>query len=223
MPVLNYAADQAETALEHPALSISELNAFYGSKQVLRSVSMELPEHRITAFVGPSGCGKSTALRCLNRMNDTISGFKMNGRIELEGQDVRARAVNVNTLRRVVGMVFQHPNPFPMSIKDNIALAIREHEQGLRKSEVDSRVREALEQASLWDEVSDSLNHSAFALSGGQQQRLCIARALAVRPRVLMLDEPCASLDPISTAAIERLLLSLPPSRAGRGRSRSST
>jgi len=209
MQALNYADATVETLPGHPALSIRELNAFYGSKQVLRSISMELPERQITAFVGPSGCGKSTALRCLNRMNDTISGFKMSGNIELEGQNVRARGVNVNTLRRVVGMVFQQPNPFPMSIRDNIALAIREHEQGLRKSEVDSRVREALEQASLWDEVSDSLGHSAFALSGGQQQRLCIARALAVRPRVLMLDEPCASLDPISTAAIERLLLEL--------------
>ena len=193
----------------HTAIAIGGLDSFYGTKQVLRSISMDLPQNRITAFVGPSGCGKSTALRCINRMNDTIAGFRMTGRIELQGQDINGRGVNVNTLRRVVGMVFQAPNPFPMSIKDNIALAIREHERDVRGTEIDRRVRQALEQASLWDEVGDCLNHSALALSGGQQQRLCIARALAVRPSVLMLDEPCASLDPISTAAIERLLLDL--------------
>jgi phosphate transport system ATP-binding protein len=197
-----------EQPLRH-AITIGELDSHYGAKQVLRSVSMDLPERHVTAFVGPSGCGKSTALRCLNRMNDTISGFRMSGRIELQGQDINGPGVNVNTLRRVVGMVFQAPNPFPMSIKDNIALAIREHERDLHAKEIDRRVREALEQASLWDEVGDSLSQSALALSGGQQQRLCIARALAVRPSVLMLDEPCASLDPISTAAIERLLLDL--------------
>jgi len=191
------------------ALTITNLDAFYGAKQVLRSISMGLPERHVTAFIGPSGCGKSTALRCLNRMNDTISGFKMTGRIQLQGQNIRARDVNVNALRRTVGMVFQHPNPFPMSIRDNIALAIREHERTARSNEIDRRVQEALEHANLWEEVRDSLGHSALALSGGQQQRLCIARALAVRPSVLMLDEPCASLDPISTAAIERLLLDL--------------
>lgn len=194
---------------EGAIIDVRGLSARYGSKQVLDDVSFSLPRNEITAFVGPSGCGKSTALRCLNRMNDVIPGFEMSGTVKMLGQDVYARGVNVNTLRRVVGMVFQHPNPFPMSIRDNIALALREHEPALRARQVDARVREALERANLWSEVSDSLTHSALALSGGQQQRLCIARALAVRPEVLMLDEPCASLDPISTGAIERLLLDI--------------
>lgn len=191
-----------------PMISIDGLSSFYGDTQVLKDVSLEIPANRITAFIGPSGCGKSTALRCLNRMNDLIPSFSMQGTLTVQGQDIQSRSVNVNTLRRAVGMVFQHPNPFPMSIFDNVALAIREHE-GLRGAELQARVREALEQASLWDEVKECLDRPALSLSGGQQQRLCIARALAVRPAVLMLDEPCASLDPISTAAIEDLLLRL--------------
>ena len=188
---------------------VSGLDVSYGKKRVLHDVSLQIPEKRITAFIGPSGCGKSTALRCLNRMNDEIPSFRMEGRIRLAGQDIRARNVNLTALRRSVGMVFQQPNPFPMSIYDNIALAVREHQGRMGRAELDAVVEQALRHASLWDEVKDNLKDSALSLSGGQQQRLCIARALAVRPAVIMLDEPCASLDPISTARIEELLLEL--------------
>jgi phosphate transport system ATP-binding protein len=172
-------------------------------------VSLEIPEKRITAFIGPSGCGKSTALRCLNRMNDEIPSFRSHGTIKLAGQDIRAKGVDITALRRNVGMVFQQPNPFPMSVYDNIALAVREHEGRIARSALDGIVEQALRHASLWDEVKDVLKDSGLSLSGGQQQRLCIARALAVKPAVIMLDEPCASLDPISTARIEELLLEL--------------
>jgi len=185
------------------------LDVSYGNKKVLHDVSLDIPEQRITAFIGPSGCGKSTALRCLNRMNDEIPSFRMEGTIKLAGQDIRSKGVNITALRRAVGMVFQQPNPFPMSIYDNIALAVREHQGRIARSELDGIVEQALRHASLWDEVKDMLKDSALALSGGQQQRLCIARALAVKPAVIMLDEPCASLDPISTASIEELLLDL--------------
>ncbi len=190
-------------------IEVQNLAASYGAKSVLQGVSMGIPEARITALIGPSGCGKSTVLRCLNRMNDEIPGFSMTGRIALDGMDIYDRSVNVTALRRAVGMVFQHPNPFPMSICDNIALAVREHRGRIDRAELDAVVEEALRHANLWDEVKGSLRDSAFSLSGGQQQRLCIARALAVRPAVVMLDEPCASLDPISTARIEELLLEL--------------
>jgi phosphate transport system ATP-binding protein len=192
-----------------PILQVRGLTAAYGNKRVLEDVTLDIPENRITAFIGPSGCGKSTALRCFNRMNDEIDSFRMNGAISLAGTDIRDHSVNVTALRRVVGMVFQHPNPFPMSIYDNIALAVREHSGRLGRGEVDRIVEESLRHASLWDEVKNNLRDSAFSLSGGQQQRLCIARALAVKPSIIMLDEPCASLDPISTARIEELLLSL--------------
>jgi phosphate transport system ATP-binding protein len=188
---------------------VDGLNVFYGSKKVLHDVSLDIPEKRVTAFIGPSGCGKSTALRCLNRMNDEIPSFRMEGTIKLAGQDIRGKGVNITALRRAVGMVFQQPNPFPMSIYDNIALAVREHQGRVAHSTLDGIVEEALRHASLWDEVKDMLKDSALSLSGGQQQRLCIARALAVKPAVIMLDEPCASLDPISTASIEDLLLDL--------------
>ena len=192
-----------------PILEVRDLSVGYGSKQVLNGVSMSIPESRITAFIGPSGCGKSTALRCFNRMNDQIENFHMTGEIRLAGTNIRDNSVNVTALRRVVGMVFQHPNPFPMSIYDNIALAVREHNKRIDRSALDEVVEQALRHANLWDEVKDNLKDSAFSLSGGQQQRLCIARALAVKPSVIMLDEPCASLDPISTARIEELLLEL--------------
>jgi phosphate transport system ATP-binding protein len=197
---------EADTSV---VMSVRDLNVSYGSKHVLRDVDMDLPERRITAFIGPSGCGKSTMLRVLNRMNDTIIGCSVEGTICLEGQDIYARDVSVSSLRRIVGMVFQQPNPFPVSIFENIALAIREHEPQLDRAEVERRVREALQHANLLEELEGELGKSALALSGGQQQRLCIARAIAIRPSVLMLDEPCASLDPISTAAIEELLLQL--------------
>jgi phosphate transport system ATP-binding protein len=192
-----------------PVIEVDGLSASYGRKPVLADVSLGIPSNRITAFIGPSGCGKSTALRCFNRMNDEIPSFSMSGTITLDGQDVNARGVNLTALRRAVGMVFQQPNPFPMSIYDNIALAVKEQRGRVPRAELDSIVETALGQASLWGEVKNSLKDSAFSLSGGQQQRLCIARALAVTPAVLMLDEPCASLDPISTARIEELLLEL--------------
>ena len=185
------------------------LSSWYGHKHVLDEVSLPVRERAITALVGPSGCGKSTFLRCINRMNDLVKGFRMSGRLTLDGRDVYARSMDLPALRRGVGMVFQHPNPFPMSIYDNIALAVREHAPRTRKAALDEIVERSLSQASLWDEVRGQLTGSAFALSGGQQQRLCIARALAVQPEVLMLDEPCASLDPSSTARIEELLKDL--------------
>jgi phosphate transport system ATP-binding protein len=172
-------------------------------------VTFDLPENRITAMIGPSGCGKSTVLRCLNRMNDGINGFSMDGTVSFRGQSIYDRKVDVTELRRAVGMVFQLPNPFPMSIYENIALAVREHHTRISRDELDHTVEFALRQANLWDEVKNELKRSALGLSGGQQQRLCIARALAVKPEVIMLDEPCASLDPISTARIEELLLDL--------------
>jgi phosphate transport system ATP-binding protein len=190
-------------------IGVDGLGVAYGKKQALSGVTLDIPLNRITAFIGPSGCGKSTALRCFNRMNDEIASFKMSGRIAVDGQDIYGRDVNVTALRRAVGMVFQQPNPFPMSIYDNIALAVREQRGRVGRRELEGIVERALTQANLWSEVKDCLKDSAFSLSGGQQQRLCIARALAVTPAVIMLDEPCASLDPISTAKIEELLLEL--------------
>ena len=206
---LSMAAPRVREGAARPVFEVEALDAKYGSKHVLHDVSLEISEKRITAFIGPSGCGKSTALRCLNRMNDEIASFRQSGSIRLAGQDIRDKSVDVTALRRAVGMVFQQPNPFPMSIYDNTALAVREHEGRIAKDRLDEIVERALTDATLWDEVKDSLKESALALSGGQQQRLCIARALAVRPAVIMLDEPCASLDPISTAKIEKLLLEL--------------
>ncbi len=190
-------------------VSIRDLSVNYGPKRVVEGVSFDIPSNNITAFIGPSGCGKSTVLRCLNRMNDEIPSFSMDGRIEITGQDIYGPSVHVTSLRRAVGMVFQQPNPFPMSVHDNIGLAVREHNPRISRSKVDAIVEESLKHANLWDEVKDNLKDSGLALSGGQQQRLCIARALAVKPSVIMLDEPCASLDPISTAKIEELLLHL--------------
>ncbi len=190
-------------------IAVRNLGVSYGAKKVVEGVSFDIPRNNITAFIGPSGCGKSTVLRCFNRMNDEIPSFSMSGAITIDEQDINAGNVHVTTLRRVVGMVFQQPNPFPMSVHDNIGLAVKEHNPGMHRGEVDRIVEESLRQANLWDEVKDNLKDSGLALSGGQQQRLCIARALAVKPSVLMLDEPCASLDPISTAKIEELLLTL--------------
>jgi len=207
--MLSTSAPRVRSTDAPSVFEVKGLDVSYGKKRVLHDVSLDIPEKRITAFIGPSGCGKSTALRCLNRMNDEIPSFRMDGKITLAGQDIRGKAVNLTALRRSVGMVFQQPNPFPMSIYDNIALAVREHQGRMGKAELDAVVEQALRHASLWDEVKDSLKDSALSLSGGQQQRLCIARALAVKPAVIMLDEPCASLDPISTARIEELLLEL--------------
>ena len=185
-------------------ISVQNLNLWYGSNQALYDVSMELPENQITAFIGPSGCGKSTFLKTLNRMNDLVDGVRIQGKIFYDGQDIYAPQVDTTWLRKEIGMVFQKPNPFPMSIYDNIAYGPRL--QGIRaKVKLDEIVETSLRGAAIWDEVKDRLNKSALGLSGGQQQRLCIARALAVEPKVLLTDEPTSALDPISTSKIEEL------------------
>lgn len=185
-------------------ISVQNLNLWYGSNQALYDVSMELPENQITAFIGPSGCGKSSFLKTLNRMNDLVDGVRIQGKIFYDGQDIYAPQVDTTWLRKEIGMVFQKPNPFPMSIYDNIAYGPRL--QGIRaKVKLDEIVETSLRGAAIWDEVKDRLNKSALGLSGGQQQRLCIARALAVEPKVLLMDEPTSALDPISTSKIEEL------------------
>jgi phosphate transport system ATP-binding protein len=189
-----------------PKLQTVNLNFFYGSFQALHEINLEIPEKRITALIGPSGCGKSTFLRTLNRINETVKNARHEGNVLLDGQDVHA--MDVTALRRRVGMVFQRPNPFPKSIFENIAFGVRVN--GLAGNRPLSDVVEhSLKRAALWDEVKDKLHQSAYGLSGGQQQRLCIARALAVDPEVLLLDEPCSALDPIATARIEDLLFTL--------------
>jgi len=187
-------------------LKASNINFHYGSFHALHGISLEVRTNRITALIGPSGCGKSTFLRLLNRINETISNHRLEGQILLDGEDVLG--VDVTSLRRRVGMVFQRPNPFPKSIADNIAYGLRINGMASRK-EMPDRVEQSLRRAALWDEVKDKLHESAYALSGGQQQRLCIARALAVNPEVLLLDEPCSALDPIATAKIEELMFGL--------------
>lgn len=189
-------------------ISVQGLNLWYSANQALYDVSMELPEHEITAFIGPSGCGKSTFLKTLNRMNDLIEGVRIEGKILYENQDIYAPQVDTTWLRKEIGMVFQKPNPFPMSIYDNIAYGPKL--QGIRsKVKLDEIVEKSLKGAAIWDEVKDRLNKSALGLSGGQQQRLCIARALAVEPKVLLMDEPTSALDPISTSKIEELATEL--------------
>ena len=188
-------------------MEVKDLNLFYGDFQALKHVSISMPEKEITAFIGPSGCGKSTLLKTLNRMNDLVEGCRIEGQVLLDGEDVYGR-VNVNALRRRVGMLFQKPNPFPMSVYDNIAYGPRTH--GVRKKAMlDEIVERSLRQAAIWEELKDRLKKSALGLSGGQQQRLCIARALAVEPEVLLMDEPTSALDPISTAKIEDLAAEL--------------
>ncbi|BAD39731.1 phosphate ABC transporter ATP-binding protein [Symbiobacterium thermophilum IAM 14863] len=184
------------------------MDLYYGSYRALRSISLEIPANRVTALIGPSGCGKSSFLRCLNRMNDLIPGARVEGTITLDGADIYAPGVDVVALRRRVGMVFQRPNPFPMSIYDNVAYGPRIHGER-RKAVLDEIVEQSLRGAALWDEVKDRLHRSALGLSGGQQQRLCIARSLAVKPEVLLMDEPASALDPISTAKIEELIREL--------------
>ena len=189
-------------------ISVQNLNLWYGSNQALYDVSMELPENQITAFIGPSGCGKSTFLKTLNRMNDLVDGVRIQGKIFYDGQDIYAPQVDTTWLRKEIGMVFQKPNPFPMSIYDNIAYGPRL--QGIRaKVKLDEIVETSLRGAAIWDEVKDRLNKSALGLSGGQQQRLCIARALAVEPKVLLMDEPTSALDPGSTMKVEELMSEL--------------
>lgn len=190
-----------------PKLSIKDVNLFYGDFHALHGISMDIDKNKITSFIGPSGCGKSTLLKSINRMNDLVEGCKITGEFLLDNKNIY-KDIEINTLRKRVGMVFQKANPFPMSVYDNIAFGPRTH--GIKKkAEMDVIVRQALEDAALWDEVKDRLNKSALGLSGGQQQRLCIARALAVQPEVLLMDEPTSALDPISTSKIEELTLKL--------------
>ena len=189
-------------------IDVQELNFFYGSKQALKGISIICPENRVTAIIGPSGCGKSTFIRTLNRMNDVLAGTRVEGRILIDAQDILEPGVDVVQLRRSVGMVFQKPNPFPKSIFDNVAYGLRIN--GLRdRSRLEDIVERSLREAALWDEVKDRLRDNAFSLSGGQQQRLCIARALAVEPEVILFDEPCSAIDPIATAKIEELIFRL--------------
>lgn len=191
--------------MENIIFDVKNLNLFYGEKQALINLNMQIEKNAITALIGPSGCGKSTFLRCLNRMNDLIDGCRVEGDILIEGKDMYKGDLNVVDLRTRVGMVFQKPNPFPMSIYDNIAYGPRC--QGIKDKKVLNQiVEQSLRKAALWDEVKDRLKESAYGMSGGQQQRLCIARAVAVHPQVLLMDEPCSALDPISTLAVEDLI-----------------
>jgi phosphate transport system ATP-binding protein len=187
-------------------MSANDVSVFYGEKRALNGVSIRIYEELVTAFIGPSGCGKSTFLRCLNRMNDTIPSARVTGRIELDGEDITSPDMDVVQLRARVGMVFQKPNPFPKSIYENVAYGPRIHGISNSKSDLDEIVEKSLKRAGLWDEVKDRLSESGTALSGGQQQRLCIARAIAVDPEVILMDEPCSALDPIATAKIEELI-----------------
>jgi phosphate transport system ATP-binding protein len=188
--------------------SVDRLNVHYGDNHALKDITIKIDEHRVTAFIGPSGCGKSTFLRCLNRMNDLIPVARVSGRLDFLGQNIYDRRVNPVILRRKVGMVFQKPNPFPKSIFENVAYGLR-LEGKLKKSQIQDRVQKALEDAHLSGEVKDRLDQPGTSLSGGQQQRLCIARALAVRPEVLLMDEPCSALDPLATSRIEDLIIEL--------------
>jgi len=190
-------------------ISVSNLNFFYGKAQALYDISLDVPEREIVAFIGPSGCGKSTFLRTLNRMNDTIPNAKADGTVTIDGKNIYAPGTDVVALRRKVGMVFQKSNPFPKSIFENVAYGIRINGINSSKTDLNDRVEKALQDAALWNEVKDRLSMSAFGLSGGQQQRLCIARALAVQPEVILMDEPASALDPIATQKIEELVVEL--------------
>ncbi|HEY5718354.1 MAG TPA: phosphate ABC transporter ATP-binding protein PstB [Motiliproteus sp.] len=197
--------EKRDMANETIALQVKDLNLYYGDKRALNGINMDIPQNRVTAFIGPSGCGKSTLLRCFNRMNDLVDGCRIEGQILLDGSNIYDRNVEVADLRRRVGMVFQKPNPFPKSIYENVAYGLRI--QGVKKKRLlDETVEWALRSAALWDEVKDRLHESALGMSGGQQQRLVIARTVAVKPEVLLLDEPASALDPISTLKIEELI-----------------
>jgi len=198
--------DFAEHFGDRPlAASVNKLNLYYGETQALYDISLCIPEHQVTAFIGPSGCGKSTLLRCFNRLNDLIDICRIDGEILLNGRDIYAEGIDVAELRRQVGIVFQKPNPFPKSVYENVAYGLRIQGMNQRR-QLDETVEWALKGAALWDEVKDRLNDSAFGLSGGQQQRLVIARAIAVQPKFILLDEPCSALDPISTLKVEELI-----------------
>lgn len=187
-------------------LHVEDLKVWYGEKQALHGVALDIIENEVTALIGPSGCGKSTFLRCLNRMNDLINGVRIEGHVEMDGQDIYAPEVDVVELRSQVGMVFQKANPFPKSIYENIAYAPKILGQVRRRTELDELIERSLHSAGLWDEVKDRLHAPGLDLSGGQQQRLCIARAIAVNPKILLMDEPCSALDPVATATVEQLI-----------------
>lgn len=190
-----------------PHIIVENLNLWYGEKQALKNISLQVPRNSVTALIGPSGCGKSTFIRCLNRMNDLVKNCRIEGKVLIENEDIYGKDVDVVELRKQIGMVFQKPNPFPMSIYDNVAYGPRIH--GVNKKDIDGVVRDALRSAALFEETSDRLKSSALSLSGGQQQRLCIARTLAVKPGIILFDEPTSALDPISTARIEDLIMNL--------------
>jgi len=199
----------AQEAEQETKIAVESLNFFYGRVRALKNISFTIPANEVTAFIGPSGCGKSTLIRTLNRMNDVIPGTRVEGRIELDGENIYAPATDIVSLRRRVGMVFQKPNPFPRSIFDNVAYGLKINRMTRSKSELADRVEASIKAAALWDEVKDRLKESALGLSGGQQQRVCIARALAVEPEVVLMDEPTSALDPIATQKIEELMASL--------------
>jgi phosphate transport system ATP-binding protein len=197
---------EAQAAVLNPVFACRDVNVFYGAKQALKNVSVDVGRRQVLAMIGPSGCGKSTFLRCLNRMNDTIPGARVTGSIKLDGQDIHDENLDVVQLRGRIGMVFQKPNPFPKSIYENVAYGPRIHSLSRSRSELDDIVCTSLTRAGLWDEVKDRLNSPGTGLSGGQQQRLCIARTIAVQPEVILMDEPCSALDPVATARIEDLI-----------------
>ncbi|SEQ89815.1 phosphate ABC transporter ATP-binding protein PstB [Sphingobium sp. YR768] len=198
--------EQTDLTIANPKMSARDVKVFYGPKQAIKGVSIDVDMDHVTAFIGPSGCGKSTFLRTLNRMNDTVASARVEGEITLDGENIYAPTMDVVQLRARVGMVFQKPNPFPKSIYENIAYGPRIHGLAAGKADMDVIVEKSLRRAGLWDEVKDRLNDSGTALSGGQQQRLCIGRAIAVEPEVILMDEPCSALDPIATAKIEELI-----------------
>jgi len=209
-PVLGAAGFDAaiHPQIENPILRIEDLSLWYGEKKALKNISLDIPEKQITAFIGPSGCGKSTLLRCINRLNDLIDGVRVEGDIRFEDGSIFDPRLDINALRKRIGMVFQKSNPFPKSIYENVAYGCRI--QGInKKRDLDDIVEKSLKGAALWDEVKDRLDESALGMSGGQQQRLCIARAIAVEPEVILLDEPCSALDPIATARVEELMQDL--------------
>lgn len=207
MTAMLQSAHETATQAEKPAkMTARNVNVFYGTKQAIHNVSIDIDPDHVTAFIGPSGCGKSTFLRCLNRMNDTVEGARVDGDIRLDGKNIYAPDMDVVQLRARVGMVFQKPNPFPKSIYENVAYGPRIHGLARTKTDMDQIVERSLRRAGLWEEVKDRLDQSGTALSGGQQQRLCIARAIAVDPEVILMDEPCSALDPIATAKIEELI-----------------
>jgi phosphate transport system ATP-binding protein len=195
-----------EVRVDGPRMSCTDVNVYYGDKHAIKQVTLDIAKNEVLSMIGPSGCGKSTFLRCLNRMNDTIDGCRVTGRIEMDGDDVNGKQIDVVPLRAQVGMVFQKPNPFPKSIWENVAFGPRIHGLADSKAGLDEIVTSSLQRAGLWDEVKDRLDQPGTGLSGGQQQRLCIARTIAVSPEVILMDEPCSALDPIATAKIEELI-----------------